>query len=304
MSDTEGTRINKFLSEIGYCSRREADVLLKNKRITINGKVATLGAKVHYDDEVKLDGDTLSTPKKEKPIYIALNKPAGIVCTTDNKKEKNNIVDFIGHDSRIFPIGRLDKDSEGLIFLTNNGDIVNKILRAGNQHEKEYIVTVNRAITPAFIKGMASGVPILGVKTKKCEVESLGKHQFRIVLTQGLNRQIRRMCVHFGYEVKALTRVRIMNIKLDMPVGKWRNFHEYEVEELLAMVAISDNDGAKARQKKRKPSAHRGDKSAAVSATARNTSSSRRNSKETSIDAYQNPKSRNLRKGKPGRKRK
>ncbi|WP_372775519.1 23S rRNA pseudouridine(2604) synthase RluF [Mangrovibacterium sp.] len=239
MEERQSVRCNKYLSEIGFCSRREADELVRSKRVTINDQVAELGALVSDGDVVKVDGDTLSAPKKAKFVYIAFNKPAGIVCTTDGKREKNNIVDFIGHDKRIFPIGRLDKDSEGLIFLTNDGDIVNKILRAENQHDKEYVVSVNKAIDAAFIEGMAGGVPILGTKTKKCEVEMLGRQQFRIVLTQGLNRQIRRMCQYFGYEVKSLTRIRIMNMKLDLPVGKWRNFKEHEIAELKALISGS-----------------------------------------------------------------
>lgn len=244
MEEKNKVRINKFLSELGYCSRREADKLLLEKRITINNKPAEMGAQVSSDDVVMVDGDELTVPKREKPVYIAFNKPVGIVCTTDTQNEKNNIVDYIGHDKRIFPIGRLDKDSDGLIFLTNNGDIVNKILRAGNQHDKEYIVSVNKPITAGFINGMADGVPILGTKTKKCTVEMINQYKFRIVLRQGLNRQIRRMAEYFGYRVTALTRVRIMNINLDMGVGKWRNFKEHEVEELHKLLAQSSNESA------------------------------------------------------------
>lgn len=201
-------RLNKFLAETGICSRREADKLIEQKRISINGKVAEMGTKVSLRDEIRLDGKLVSG-KTEKPIYLAFHKPAGIECTT-NQSVKNNIVDYINYPLRIFPIGRLDKASEGLIFMTNDGDIVNKILRARNNHEKEYIVTVDKPITDRFLKRMASGIPILGTVTRKCEVEQLSKFVFRIVLTQGLNRQIRRMCQYVGYEVTALKRIRII----------------------------------------------------------------------------------------------
>jgi 23S rRNA pseudouridine2604 synthase len=220
--EEKSTRINKYLSEIGYCSRRAADKLIEEGRVKINGVVPEMGTKITAGDEVSVDGKVVSK-KEEDFVYIAFNKPVGIVCTTDTQKEKKNIIDYINHPKRIFPIGRLDKPSEGLIFLTNDGDIVNKILRARNHHEKEYIVTVNKPITPEFITKMSNGIPILDTVTRKCEVTPIDKFTFKIILTQGLNRQIRRMCEFLNYEVKRLRRVRIMNVKLDMPVGKWRD---------------------------------------------------------------------------------
>jgi 23S rRNA pseudouridine2604 synthase len=238
MSEEKSTRINKYLSEAGYCSRRKADKLLEEGKITINGKIPELGTKVLPNDEVRVDGE-LIVSKNDKPVYIAFNKPRGIVCTTDDKFEKDNIIDFINYPSRIFPIGRLDKPSEGLIFLTNDGDIVNKILRARNNHEKEYIVTVNQPITDTFIKKMSNGVPVLDTVTKKCKVEQIDKFKFRIVLTQGLNRQIRRMCEFLDYRVNRLKRVRIMNVKLDLPVGKWRDLTEDELNEIYQLIKSS-----------------------------------------------------------------
>ncbi len=232
------TRINKYLSEVGYCSRRAADKLIDQGRVTINGKVPEMGTKITSDDEVRVDGNLISKPQ-EKPVYIAFNKPIGIVCTTDTKREQNNIIDYINYPTRIFPIGRLDRPSEGLIFLTNDGDIVNKILRARNNHEKEYIVTVNKPITDNFIKRMGNGVPILDTYTKKCFVEQLGENRFKIVLTQGLNRQIRRMCDFFDYRVIKLKRTRIMNISLDIPVGTWRDLTLDELKEINRLVAES-----------------------------------------------------------------
>lgn len=236
--DENRVRINKYLSEAGYCSRRAADKLIEAGRVTINGKVPEMGTKIGPEDEVKVDGRLISEPE-EKPVYIALNKPVGIVCTTDTEGEKDNIVDFVRHPRRIFPIGRLDKASEGLILLTSDGDIVNKILRAGNYHEKEYLVRVNKPIRPEFIGNMSSGVPILGVMTRKCQVKQLGKNTFKIILTQGLNRQIRRMCEYLGYQVVSLKRIRIMNIQLDLPTGQWRDLTESELQEILQMVAHS-----------------------------------------------------------------
>jgi 23S rRNA pseudouridine2604 synthase len=224
-------RINKYLAETGACSRREADQWVAGGRVTVNGARAVLGTQVADGDEVLLDGK----PLREKPrrIYLALNKPVGIECTTD-RDVADNIVDFVGHRERVFPIGRLDKDSEGLILLTNDGDIVNTILRAENEHEKEYVVAVDRPLTPAFISGMAGGVPILDTVTNPCRVTQAGKNTFRIVLTQGLNRQIRRMCEHFGYTVRSLQRVRIMHVRLgDLPVGKWRNLTPEELRGLV-----------------------------------------------------------------------
>lgn len=234
----ELTRINKYLSEAGYCSRREADKLIDQGRVTINGKVPEMGTKVAESDTVAVDGKPVSITE-EKKVYLAFNKPVGIVCTTDTGVEKDNIIDFINYPTRIFPIGRLDKGSEGLIFLTDDGDIVNKILRARNNHEKEYLVTVNKPITSTFIERMGMGIPILDTVTKKCEVERLGNFDFRIVLTQGLNRQIRRMCEYLGYEVTRLKRTRIMNVKLDIPTGQWRDLTPIELQIINSMVSDS-----------------------------------------------------------------
>jgi 23S rRNA pseudouridine2604 synthase len=236
MNEESSTRVNKYLSEVGYCSRRAADKLIEEGRVTINGKVPEMGTKVISGDEVRVDGALISPPSKEKFVYIAFNKPVGIVCTTDTNVERDNIIDYINHPQRIFPIGRLDKPSEGLILLTSDGDIVNKILRSKNNHEKEYVVTVNKSLTEDFIYKMGNGVPVLDTITKKCKVEQLDRTVFKIVLTQGLNRQIRRMCEYLGYEVIKLKRVRIMNIHLDLPVGKWRNLTERELNEISKMV--------------------------------------------------------------------
>lgn len=230
-------RINKYIAETGFCSRREADKLIEQNRITINGKIPEMGTKVGPGDEVRIDGKLISE-KKVRPIYLAFHKPVGIECTT-NQSVKGNIIDFINYPERIFPIGRLDKDSEGLILMTNDGDIVNKILRSRNNHGKEYIVTVNKPITDRFIQRMANGIPILGTVTKKCKVEQISKYVFRIVLTQGLNRQIRRMCEYLGYEVTALKRIRIINISLDVPVGKYRELTTQEIKELNQIIAPS-----------------------------------------------------------------
>lgn len=238
MSNTPLTRINKYLSEAGYCSRRAADKLIDQGRVTINGAVPEMGTKIAATDEVRVDGKLVSLPS-EKPVYIAFNKPIGIVCTTDTRVEKDNIIDYINYPSRIFPIGRLDKPSEGLILLTNDGDIVNKILRARNNHEKEYLVTVDKRVTHDFIKQMQSGVPILDTVTRKCKVEPISKYDFKITLTQGLNRQIRRMCEHLGYEVTKLKRLRIMNILLDVPVGEWRDLSATELKELNLLISDS-----------------------------------------------------------------
>ena len=238
MEQDNSIRINKYLSEVGFCSRRAADQLLEQKRITINGKLPEMGTKVFPKDEVRVDGKLVGKPKQEH-IYIAFNKPVGIVSTTDTKGEKNNIIDYIGHPERIFPIGRLDKDSEGLILLTSEGDIVNTILRSKNNHEKEYIVTVDRPINESFIRKMSSGIPILGTVTDPCKVERINRFKFRIILTQGLNRQIRRMCEYLGYTVKQLKRIRIMNIHLDLPVGKWRDLSDKELAVLNEMIEDS-----------------------------------------------------------------
>ncbi len=231
------TRLNKYLSEVGFCSRRKADELISEGRVTINGVVPEMGTKVAPGDVVKVNGQLIVPPKKDN-VYLAFNKPVGIVCTT-NPKEKNNIIDYINFPTRIFPIGRLDKPSDGLILLTDDGDIVNKILRARNNHEKEYVVTVNRQISQNFIDRMSNGIPILDTITKKCEVEQLGKFAFRIILTQGLNRQIRRMCEYLGYEVVSLKRIRIVNIPLDVPIGKYRHITSEELETLERLIGDS-----------------------------------------------------------------
>jgi len=238
MEETQAVRINKYLSEIGYCSRRAADKLIQEGRITVNGESIEMGLKVTPADEIAVDG-IIVDQAGDKPVYIAFNKPVGIVCTTDTRVEKDNIIDYINYPTRIFPIGRLDKPSEGLIFLTNDGDIVNKILRARNQHEKEYVVTVNRPITDEFIQKMSAGVPILDTVTRPCVVKQTHKKEFRIILTQGLNRQIRRMCEYLDYRVLTLKRVRIMNVSLDVGKGKWRHLTKKEMAEINRLVADS-----------------------------------------------------------------
>ena len=233
------TRINKYLSEVGYCSRREADRLISEGKVTINVEIPEIGTKVEDSDQVEVKGQRIEKSKRQKNIYLAFNKPVGIVCTTDTTVEPDNIIDFIKYPRRIFPIGRLDKPSEGLIFLTDDGDIVNKILRARNNHENEYIVSVNRPINREFIQRMSNGVEILETKTKNCFVKQLGPRKFKIILTQGLNRQIRRMCESLGYRVESLKRIRIMNIKLDLPIGKFRELSEEELSELSKLLKNS-----------------------------------------------------------------
>ena len=234
------TRINKYLSEIGYCSRREADKLIAAGRVTINGSIPEMGTKISLEDVVAVDGVIVENTKDEF-VYLAFNKPLGIVCTTDTRVEKDNIIDFINYPKRIFPIGRLDKPSEGLILLTDDGDIVNKILRASNNHEKEYIVTVDKPISQTFIERMSSGIPILDTVTKKCQIKKIDSYTFKIILTQGLNRQIRRMCEYLNYEVQTLKRIRIMNITLDIPVGEYRELTSKEFEDLNKLL----NDSVK-----------------------------------------------------------
>ena len=231
-------RINKYLSEAGYCSRRRADKLIEEGKVTINGIIPQIGTRVQDGDQVVVEGQRIGKSTKQKKIYLAFNKPVGVVCTTDRAVEPDNIIDFINYPQRIFPIGRLDKPSQGLIFLTDDGDIVNKILRARNNHEKEYIVSVNRPIDRQFIETMSNGVEILETITKNCFVKQLGPKKFKIILTQGLNRQIRRMCESLGYRVKSLKRVRIMNINLDVPIGKYREFTK---EELLELNQLLEN---------------------------------------------------------------
>jgi 23S rRNA pseudouridine2604 synthase len=233
------TRLNKYLSEIGHCSRRAADKLIDEGRIQVNGKTVLMGQKVSPSDRIEVDG-ILVEDNQENNVYIAFNKPTGIVCTTDTRVEKDNIIDYINYPSRIFPIGRLDKMSEGLILLTNDGDIVNKILRARNNHEKEYIVTVNKPITTDFIEKIRNGLPILDQITKKCFAEQIHKKEFRIILTQGLNRQIRRMCEHLEYRVVKLKRIRIMNIELNTKVGRYRDLTKKEMTELQSLLSDSE----------------------------------------------------------------
>lgn len=236
-------RLNKFISESGLCSRREADRFIAEGVVFINGRRAKVGDQVNAGDRVRVNGHELEPREEEDIIFIALNKPVGITSTTE-ENVKDNIVRFVNHSSRIFPIGRLDKDSQGLIFLTNNGDLVNKILRAGNQHEKEYVVTVDKPLTPQVISGMANGVPMLGVMTKKCKVVQNNANTFTITLIQGLNRQIRRMCEYFGYEVIKLERIRIMNISLKgLPIGDWRNLTDAEMKEIYRLLETSSNQG-------------------------------------------------------------
>ena len=227
----ELTRINKFLSEIGYCSRRQADALIEQGRVYVNRKSAKMGMKVSEDDLIEVDGEKINQSKKKK-IFIALNKPRGVVCTTNSGVEENNIIDFINFSERVFPIGRLDKSTTGLILLTNDGETANKILKTANNNEKEYLVKVNRPIPESILKKMSEGVPMLGKITRKCSVKKVKTNQFKIILTQGLNRQIRRMCDHFGYKVVSLKRIRIMNIKLDLPEGKFRLLNDQEIKGL------------------------------------------------------------------------
>ena len=231
-------RLNKYLSEVGHCSRRNADKLIKEGKVTVNNIIAQLGTKVVDDDQIVVEG-TLIKKNQAKMVYMAFNKPKGIVCTTDKSVEKNNIISFINYHKRIFPIGRLDKNTEGLILLTNDGDIVNKILRSKNNNEKEYEVSVNKNLTNDFVQKMSSGIPILGTMTKKCSVKKIKKNKFKIILTQGLNRQIRRMCNYLDYKVTNLKRIRIMNIKLDTSPGKWRYLTQNELEDLNSLLQKS-----------------------------------------------------------------
>lgn len=255
MTSKTSTRLNKYISESGICSRREADRFIEQGNVYINGKRAAIGDQVLSGDTVRVNGQEIEPRAEEALIFIVLNKPVGIVSTTDSA-ERNNIVRFVKHSERIFPIGRLDKDSQGLIFLTSNGDLVNKILRAGNDHEKEYVVTVDKPVTEALVAGLAGGVPILGTMTKKCKVVQESRFTFRMTLVQGLNRQIRRMCEHFGYEVTALDRVRIMNVSLKgLPVGEWRDLTEKELKTLLDSIKGSSSEAkpGTVSQRARKP---------------------------------------------------
>lgn len=244
--------LNKFISDSGYCSRREADHLITEGRVLLNNRTATLGNRYKPGDTVEVDGSYITASAKEKRVYLALNKPRGITTTTE-LHVKDNIISFVGYSKRIFPIGRLDKDSEGLILLTNDGDIINKILRADNNHEKEYIVRVNKPIDAAFVRSMSQGVPILDTVTLPCKVQAMGRQTFRITLTQGLNRQIRRMCEHLGYTVVGLQRVRIMNIRLDkLALGKWRYLSEAEMAELNQSIADSSKVKTSGKQENNK----------------------------------------------------
>ncbi|MEY0430924.1 23S rRNA pseudouridine(2604) synthase RluF [Providencia rettgeri] len=257
MDTRSSTRLNKYISESGICSRREADRYIEQGNVFINSKRAGIGDQVFSGDVVKVNGQLIEPRNEEDLVLIALNKPVGIVSTTESG-EKDNIVDYVNHSTRIFPIGRLDKDSQGLIFLTNHGDLVNKILRAGNSHEKEYLVTVNKPVTDEFIRGMGAGVPILGTMTKKCKVKKEAPFIFRITLVQGLNRQIRRMCEHFGFEVTKLERVRIMNVRLTgIPVGEWRDLTDDELIELFDMMEKSESD-IKPKKTQKSVSANKG----------------------------------------------
>jgi 23S rRNA pseudouridine2604 synthase len=253
MLTNSSIRLNKYISESGICSRRDADRYIEQGNAFINGKRVGVGAQVFAGDVVKVNGQLIEPRDAENLVLIALNKPVGIISTTENT-EQDNIVDFVNHSRRVFPVGRLDKDSQGLIFLTNHGDLVNKILRAGNDHEKEYLVTVNKPVTDEFIAGMRAGVPMMGTVTKKCKVEKDATFVFRITLVQGLNRQIRRMCKHFGYEVTRLERTRIMNINLKgLPPGEWRDLTDEELKVLFKLVENSSSDEKPAKKAQAKP---------------------------------------------------
>lgn len=258
MNLDSSVRLNKYISDSGYCSRREADKLIEANRVQVNGKPPELGTRVSSGDEVTVDDMEIysSAPNKNDRIYLAYNKPIGITCTTE-QDVKGNIVDAIDHDERIFPIGRLDKSSDGLILMTNDGDIVNKILRAENAHDKEYIVNVNKSLDAQFASNMSNGVPILGTKTKPCKVSILNKNTFKITLTEGLNRQIRRMCSYFGYEVKSLSRMRIMNIQLgNLRSGQWRKLSSNELSQLSDAISNSSSEAKKPNRRRRKPSSN------------------------------------------------
>lgn len=264
MQKHNSIRLNKYISESGLCSRREADRYIEQGKVLINGRKAVIGDQVSPGNRVVVNGHALEPMRADDLIFIALNKPVGIVSTTE-EGTRDNIINFVNHSKRIFPIGRLDKDSQGLIFLTNDGDIVNKILRAGNRHEKEYLVTVNKPVTDQFVEAMSKGVPILGEVTKKCVVTKEGHYVFRIILVQGLNRQIRRMCEHFGFEVTRLERVRIMNIGLKgLPLGDWRDLKPAEVESIFSMIGQSSStEEQPARKSTRKKGAPKKEERAA-----------------------------------------
>jgi len=253
MLNNSSIRLNKYIGESGICSRRDADRYIEQGNVFINGKRAAVGDQVFAGDVVKVNGQLIEPRNEEDLVLIALNKPVGIISTTE-EGERDNIVNYVNHSKRVFPIGRLDKESQGLIFLTNHGDLVNKILRAGNDHEKEYVVTVNKLVTDEFIAGMGAGVPMLGTVTKKCKVKKEAPFVFRITLVQGLNRQIRRMCKHFGYEVTRLERTRIMNVSLKgLPIGEWRDFTDEELIELFRLIENSSSEDAAEKKAKSKP---------------------------------------------------
>ncbi|WAT00599.1 23S rRNA pseudouridine(2604) synthase RluF [Rouxiella chamberiensis] len=255
MLTNQSIRLNKYISESGICSRRDADRYVEQGNVFINGKRAAVGDQVFPGDVVKVNGQLIEPRDEEDLVLIALNKPVGII-TTMEEGERDNISDFVNHSKRVFPIGRLDKDSQGLIFLTNHGDLVNKILRAGNNHEKEYVVTVNKPVTDEFIQGMSAGVPMLGTVTKKCKVKKEAPFVFRITLVQGLNRQIRRMCKHFGFEVTKLERTRIMNVNLKgLPLGEWRDLTDDELIELFKLIENSSSEDKPAKKAQAKPAA-------------------------------------------------
>ncbi|WP_145532479.1 23S rRNA pseudouridine(2604) synthase RluF [Yersinia alsatica] len=248
-------RLNKYISESGICSRRDADRYIEQGNVFINGKRAVIGDQVYAGDVVKVNGQLIDARDEDDLVLIALNKPVGIISTTEDS-EHNNIVDFVNHSKRVFPIGRLDKDSQGLIFLTNQGDLVNKVLRAGNDHEKEYVVTVNKPVTDEFILGLGAGVPMLGTMTKKCKVKKVSTFVFNITLVQGLNRQIRRMSQHFGYEVTKLERTRIMNINLKgLPLGEWRDLNDDELIGLFKLIENSSSEEKTVKKVRAKPTA-------------------------------------------------
>ncbi|KAB8312100.1 MULTISPECIES: 23S rRNA pseudouridine(2604) synthase RluF [Rahnella] len=253
MLSNPSIRLNKYISESGICSRRDADRYIEQGNVFINGRRASVGAQVFAGDVVKVNGQLIEPRDEEDLVLIALNKPVGIITTMEDG-ERDNISDFVNHSKRVFPIGRLDKDSQGLILLTNHGDLVNKILRAGNDHEKEYVVTVNKPVTDEFITGLGAGVPMLGTVTKKCKVKKEAPFVFRITLVQGLNRQIRRMCKHFGFEVTKLERVRIMNINLKgLPLGEWRDLTDDELVELFRLTENSTSEEKPAKKTQSKP---------------------------------------------------
>lgn len=290
---TSSIRLNKYISGSGMCSRREADRFIEQGKVLINGQPAGIGTQVTAGDEVRVNGRLIQPFQEEDLVFIALNKPVGIVSTTDSA-EKDNVVNFVKHSKRIFPIGRLDKDSQGLLFLTNNGDLVNKILRAGNNHEKEYFVTVNKPITHEFIHGMGNGVPILGTMTKKCRVTQVGTNTFKLVLIEGMNRQIRRMAKHFGYRVTRLERQRIMHINLKgLAVGQWRDLTQQELKVLFAAIADSPSNapaGHKSQQKRgRKLPAHQAHQQQKQQRTNR----SRRNPRNTNAQLRRNRPTKN-----------